>query len=352
VLAVARPADRRGALALGLVACAVVAPVAYAHWRVTGRWLPSSGFARVMAARRDPASLHLVGPLWLYLALPARLLAQLPLALLALDGARAPSAAPALRRALVATLAAGLALYALVTGAAHVARLTQWLWAALAAFAALGLSRQLGLARAGDRRRARLLAAALAAHLAVAGTETALRWRSASQGSGGPDRATLLRGIDRRRAGTDRLLRALCRDGCCPAAGVPEVALVEVQRRLTLDARVAVVSLDGVTGGASFDGATGCPDLGAVLARPALVAVLEDPRVQLAGCVTPAVARALVEPSTNPSRFATGWTWDAALHGWRRSCHRVDQPSSSAASSIASASPTVASRTAARPTSP
>ncbi|MDB4931905.1 MAG: hypothetical protein JWM10_4389, partial [Myxococcaceae bacterium] len=301
-------------------------------------------------------SVHLVGPLWLYLALPARLVVQLPLVLLALDGARAREAPPALRRALLATFAAGLALYTLATGAAHVARLTQWLWAALVPFAAVGLTRQLALAAAGDRRRGRLVAVALMAHVAVAGAETVARWRSASQGSGGPDRATLLRGIDRRRAGTDRLLRALHRDGCGPADGPPEVALVEVQRRLTLDGRVAIVSLDGVTapsrGGVTFDPATGCPRLDAVLARPSLWAVLEDPRAQLGACVTPAVARALPPPSATAAGFGTGWTWDAALHGWRRPCHRVDQSPPRAASSSASASPTVASRTAARPTSP
>ncbi|MDO9019145.1 MAG: hypothetical protein Q8S73_34600 [Deltaproteobacteria bacterium] len=348
----------RGA-ALALAAVAVVAPVAYLHWRVTGRWLPGSGLSRVMAARRDPSSLHLGGPLWLYLAAPARLLVHLPLVGLALEGARPPSLHPTTRRALVATLGAGFALYTLVTGAAHVARLTQWLWAMLAALAAVGLGRQLARVAGGDRTRGRWLAGVLVAHVTIGAAETVARWRSPSQGSGGLDRATLLHAIDGRRARTDRLLRALCAGGCCREGEVPAVAVVEVQRRLILDGRVSVASLDGVAApvgpdapAVTFDPATGCPRIDALLEHRRVIGLLEDPSAQLGRCVSPSLARSLSEARSRTDRPPTGWRWDAALHTWIRGCRPVDQPSSSAAPSIASASRTVASRTAARPTSP
>jgi hypothetical protein len=348
----------RGA-ALALAAVAVVAPVAYLHWRVTGRWLPGSGLSRVMAARRDPSSLHLVGPLWLYLAAPARLLVHFPLLWLALEGARPPSLHPTTRRALVATLCAGFALYTLVTGAAHVARLTQWLWAILAALAAAGLARQLARAADGDRSRGRWLAGMFVAHVTIGLAETLARWRSPSQGSGGLDGPTLLHAIDGRRARTDRLLRALCAGGCCREGERPAVALVEVQRRLTLDGRVSVASLDGVTApvgadapAVTFDPATGCPRLDRALGHRRVIGLLEDPGAQLGRCVSPALARALSEARSRPENAPTGWRWDGALHTWIRGCRPVDHPPSSAAPSMASASRTVASRTAARPTSP
>lgn len=345
---------RSGAAALALAAAVVVAPVLYAHWRITGRLLPGSGLSRVMAARRDPASIHLAGPIWLYLAAPARLLVQLPLAWLALEGARAAGPSPSTRRAVLATLAAGFALYSLITGAAHVARLTVWLWALLSALAAVGLSRRLSRGDGGP-----WLLLAFAAHLTVAGAETVARWRSASQGSGGFDRATLLRAVDGRRARTDRVLRSLCSGGCCREGVVPAIAAVEVQRRITLDGRVSVASLDGVTapsrGGApsvGFDPATGCPQMDALLAHPAVLGVLEDPGAQLPRCADSPLARSLSLAWERPSLAPTGWRWDAALHGWTRRCGPDDHPPPSAASSIESASRTVASRTAARPTSP
>ena len=343
-----------GVAALTLAALVVVAPALYAHWRITGRWLPGSGLSRVMAARRDPASLHLVGPLWLYLAAPARLLVQLPLVAFAFEGARPSGPSPTTRRAVLATLAAGFALYSLITGAAHVARLTGWLWALLSALAAVGLSRRLSRPSG-----ARWLAVACVAHLAVAGAETVVRWRSVSQGSGGLDRATLLHAIDGRRARTDRALRALCSGGCCREGRAPSIAVVEVQRRITFDERLSVASLDGVTaptrGGGprvTFDPSTGCPHLDEVLAHPRVLGVLEDPSAQLSRCTTSPLARALSEAWGRPSMAPPGWRWDAALHGWLRRCAPADQPPSSAASSSASASRTVASRTAARPTSP
>ena len=351
---------RLGPSVLALAAAAVVGPAVYAHWRITGRWLPGSGLSRLMAARRDVASLHVGGPVWLYLAASARLLVYLPLGWLAFEGARAPGPAPMTRRALLGPLAAGGALYTLVTGAAHVARVTAWLWAVLAAFAAVGLSRQLSLAAAGARGRSRALALAWVAHVVIAGAETALRARSAAQFGGGMDRAALQRAIDRRPASTARMLRGLCGGGCCRDGVVPFLAVVEVQRRLTLDRRVSVASLDGVTAptrgrgpAVSFDAATGCPRMDGVLADPRVLGVLESPAGQLARCATSPLARALSEAWDHPSRPPPpGWRWDVALHGWVRRCDRTDQPAPSAASSIASASRTVASRTAARPTSP
>lgn len=348
------PGRRVGVASVALVALLVVAPALYAHWRITGRWLSGSGLSRVMAARRDPASLHLVGPVWLYLAAPARLLVQLPLAALAFEGARSPGPAPITRRAVLATLAAGFALYSLITGAAHVARVTTWLWALLSALAAVGLSRQLSRASV-----ARWLAVACVAHLAVASAETVTRWRSVSQGRGGLDRATLLHAIEGRRARTDRALRALCSGGCCREGEVPAIAVVEVQRRITFDERLSIASLDGVTaptraGGprVSFDPSTGCPRLDEVLAHPRVLGLLEDPGAQLSRCASSPIARALSGAWERPSMAPPGWRWDAALHGWLRRCASAVQAPSSAASSSASASRTVASRTAARPTSP
>jgi hypothetical protein len=312
-----------------------------------------------MAARRDPSSLHLSGALWLYLAAPARLLVHFPLVWLALEGARPPSLHPTTRRALVATLGAGFALYTLVTGAAHVARLTQWLWAIVATLAAAGLARQLARVADGDRPRGRWLAGIFVAHVTIGVAETFARWRSPSQGSGGLDRRTLLHAIDGRRARTDRLLRALCAGGCCREGERPAVALVEVQRRLTLDGRVSVASLDGVTGpvgagapAVTFDPATGCPRLEPMLEHRRVIGLLEDPGAQLGRCLSPALARSLSEARSRPGHPPTGWRWDGVLHIWVRGCGPADQAPSSAAPSIASASRTVASRTAARPTSP
>lgn len=315
---------RAGAAALALAAVLVVAPALYAHWRITGRLLPGSGLSRVMAARRDPASIHLAGPLWLYLAAPARLLVQLPLAWLAFEGARPAGPLPSTRRALLATLAAGFALYTLITGAAHVARLTVWLWALLSALAAGG-----ALPAARPWRRD-WLAVACAAHLTVAGAETVARCGAACRrGAAASTRATLLpRATDGRRARTNRVLRSLCSGGCCREGVVPSVAAVEVQRRITLDARVSVASLDGVTapargGGPSvgFDPATGCPRMDALLSHSAVLGVLEDPGAQLSRCTTSPLARALSLAWERPSLAPPGWRWDLALHGWVRRCH-------------------------------
>ncbi len=351
---------RLGPSVLALTAVAVVGPVAYAHWRITGCWLPGSGLSRLMAARRDVASFHVGGPVWLYLATPARLLVQLPMAWLAFEGARPPRPAPTTRRALLGTLAAGGALYTLVTGAAHVARVTGWLWALLAVFAAVGISRQLALAAAGARGRSRGLAIACVAHVAIACAETVIRARTAAQFGGGMSRVALQRAIDRRRVGTDRMLRGLCEGGCCRDGAVPFVAMVEVQRRLSLDERVSVASLDGVTSptrgrapAVSFDAATGCPRMDGLLADQRVLGVLENPASQLARCATSPLARALSEAWDNPSvPSPSGWRWSVALHGWMRRCDPIDQPASSTASSISSASRTVARRTAASLTAP
>ena len=348
------PRPRAGVAAVALAALLVVTPALYAHWRITGRWLPGSGLSRVMAARRDPASLHLVGPLWLYLAAPARLLVQLPLVAFAFEGARPSGPSPITRRAVLATLVAGFALYSLITGAAHVARVTGWLWALLSALAAVGLSR--ALARPSG---ARWIALACGAHLAVASAESVTRWRSVSQGSGGLDRATLLNAIEGRRVRTDRALRALCSGGCCREGEAPSIGVVEGQRRITYDERLWIASLDGVTAPTRgdgprvhFDPSTGCPHLDEVLAHPRVLGVLEDPGVQLSRCASSPLASALSEAWARPSMAPPGWRWDAALHGWIRRCAPADQAPPSAASSNASASRTVASRTAARPTSP
>ncbi len=337
-----------------LAAAVVLAPVVYLHWRITGRWVPASGVSRMMAARRDALSVHLAGPLWLYLGAAARLLALLPMVLLALVAARADEVPPTPRRALVASMAAGLSLYSLVTGAAHVARLSQWLWAPLAALAAAGLSRL--VARA-DPRTPRALALLAVVHFSVAGAETAARWRQGATRGAGLTRSTILRAIDHRASGTDRLLRALCEGGCCRAGVTPSVALVEVQRRLSLDARVSVASLDGVASPARggvpapvFDDATGCPSLDPVLAHPAVLGVLENPRDQLGRCPLGPLATLLSGRWGDATRAPDGWRWNARLHGWVKQC--APGQASSAAPNIASASRTVASRTASRPTSP
>lgn len=333
------------------VAALLAAPIAWWHWRVTGRLLPGSGVSRLMAARRDALSWHAVGPLWVYLAAPARLLALAPLAALAAVGWRAHR-----DRAVATALAAGLGLYTFVTGAAHVARLSQWLWALLAALAAPGITTMLSRARESARAR-RWLAALALAHVALAGVETALRWKQGASHGAGLDIAAIERAVARRGSGTDRVLRAVCAGGCCREGVAPAVALVEVQRRLSLDARVAVASLDGVAspvrrGGLAptFDAATGCPSLEPVLSHPTVVAVLEDPAAQLRGCALGPTAAALASRWGGRGDPPDGWRWSPRLPGWVKQCAGAQPPS--AASSSASASFTVASRTAARPTPP
>ncbi len=404
----------RGFIAL-LSSAVMIAPVVYVHWRVTGRWVPASGISRMMAARRDPLSLHLAGPLWLYLGALARFATLLPLVLLAFVAARADNVPPTPRRVLITAIVAGLLLYSLVTGAAHVARLSQWLWAPLAALAAAGVSRLLARAEARSLRvlapihggleglekaaraqgaqgaqgsedgdeakfsrsnssslatpaplrplfplqvpRATALVLLGVAHISVACVETVARWRQGTTHGAGLDRSTILRAIDRRASGTDRLLRALCEGGCCRDGVTPAVALIEVQRRLSLDARVAVTSLDGVTSSVrgavptpAFDAATGCPSLDPVLRRPAVLGLFENPRNQLPRCPLGPLATALSLRWGDAAHAPAGWRWNTRLHGWVKQC--APAQSSSAAPSIASASRTVASRTAARPTSP
>jgi hypothetical protein len=143
--------SRRGALAIVLGAALFVLPVALAHHAATGLWAPASAVARVMAARREGQVLHLGGPIWLYGDVLVRLAAYLPLTALGLAGARGGDP---LGRRLQGLIFGGLALYTLVTGASHVARLTIWIFAALAALAPAAASR---LSAGSSRARAGLL---------------------------------------------------------------------------------------------------------------------------------------------------------------------------------------------------
>lgn len=321
-----RSAALRGFALTALVAAAVYAPAAWTHFRVTGHLVPGSGVSRLMAVRREPSSLHLVGPLWLYLGAALRFVVYAPLTALAAAGLRAAitdDAPRALRRACGALFAAGLALYTLGTGAAHIGRLTQWLFALLAVLLAPGLDAALAWAE-GHRRRTLILLAAALVHGGLCAAETFARLRDETQLHGGVDRAWILARARNRPRATTTVLETLCGAGCCAHTSVPTIAMTEVQLRFDYDARVRVSSLDGRTASARgtlrFD-ARGCPDLEAMLTAPEVVGVMEPPLAQFAPCrARSATARALTDAWGGAAPAPAGWRWAPTLPGWVRVC--------------------------------
>ena len=324
----ASPARALRSLAVcGAVALAVYAPAVWTHHRVTGHLVPGSGVSRLMAVRREPTALHIAGPVWLYLSAALRFVVYAPVTALAAVGAAGSvdDDAARVRRACLTLFALGLALYTVGTGAAHVGRLTQWLFALLAVLLGRGVDLALSWS-AGRRARSLGLAALAGAHLLLCAGETAARMRDISQRRGGFTRTQLLAHVAARPATTEAARAALCSGGCCAAGVTPTVAMVEAQLRFDYDARVRIASLDGRTSSASgadaltFD-ARGCPDLEAALAARSVVGVMEPPLAQLAPCRDRSTtARALTDAWGGVSPPPAGWRWVASLPGWVRVC--------------------------------
>lgn len=324
-----RVAALRSLARVALSALAVYAPSVWVHWRVTGHLVPGSGVSRLMAVRREPLSLHLVGPLWIYLSAASRFVVYAPLTLVALGGSGQPPSTPEARsvhRAAIALFALGLGLYTFGTGAAHVGRLTQWLFALLAVLMARGVDRAFVWVE-GDRRRGLALFALAGIHAVLCAGETYARMRDISQIHGGWDRAMILGRAARRREATDGALRALCSGGCCGEGAPPTVAMVEAQLRYDYDARIRITSLDGRTSAASGAGvlrfdARGCPALEPALTAREVVGVMEPPLAQLARCGGGSpTARALTERWGGRGEVP-GWRWESSLPGWVRECAR------------------------------
>jgi hypothetical protein len=315
---VAAPSKRR-ALGIVLGAALAVLPAALAHHAATGLWTPGSAVARVMAARRAGLPLHLGGPVWIYGDVLARLAAYLPLTALGLAGARGGDP---LGRRLQGLIFGGLALYTFVTGASHVARLSIWIFAALAALAPAAAAR---LAESSPRGRAVVIAGG-ALFLAVAGAETIARARIDHQVHGGATPAEVLAERAARRETTDAMLAALCSGGCCRPDRPASIALTEVQVRWALDDRIAVVSLDGRTRALSTQGGPrvsfqldGCVEIEDTLRDPAVTGVLERPT---AGprCALGETGSALAARWGEADETPAGWRWNEALGGVVRVC--------------------------------
>lgn len=320
------------ALAAGALCLAVMAPFVWKHHAVTGHWVPGSGLSRVMTARRQATSFHL-GALWVYLGVASRFVIYLPLTILAALGAiDAPDAldarARSARRALLVSLAATMVLYTFVTGAGHVGRLMQAVFAFACALAPRGLERAWARLSARPARRALALLAAAGLHVALVGGETALRFRDPTQRhGGGHDLAWVTTNLAARPASTERALAMLCESGCCRPGHPPAIGFVEVQMRYLYDERVRVASFDGRTSSlaptdphVTFD-ARGCPHLGPILADPSIVAVGEPPYKQFPGCPTEPLGAQMTASWDAPGHPAPpGWRWDERLPGWFRVC--------------------------------
>lgn len=313
-------------LRVSLSAVLVFAPSVVVHATATGHLVPGSGVSRLMAVRREALSFHVAGPVWIYLTALLRFVVYFPITLLALLGARAAAdetLARRVRRGALTLFALGLALYVVGTGAAHVGRLTQWLFALLCTLLGLGIDAAL---RAPSRSYQLALAALAALHAVLCGGETFARMRDISQRHGGWDRAEVLSHIARRPSATTRALALFCADGCCRPGTPPTVAMVEAQLRFDYDARIRIASLDGRTassrgpGALQFD-ASACPILEPALTAPEVVAVMEPPLAQLPRCgANSPTARALTT-SWGGTPSVPGWRWQPSLPGWTRLCH-------------------------------
>ncbi|MFO0631155.1 MAG: hypothetical protein U0325_36780, partial [Polyangiales bacterium] len=312
-------------LRVSLSALLVFAPSVVVHATATGHLVPGSGVSRLMAVRRESLSFHLAGPVWLYLTAVSRFVVYLPITLLALLGARStPDEAQSrrVRRGALTLFALGLGLYTVGTGAAHVGRLTQWLFALLCTQLGVGVDAALRAPSPWSRRG---LVALAALHALLCAGETAARMRDLSQRHGGWDRGQVLAHMARRPAATTRALSLFCADGCCRAGTPPTVAMVEAQLRFDYDARIRIASLDGRTSSARGPGALqfdarACPVLEPALTAPEVVAVMEPPLAQLPRCgANSPTARALTT-SWGGTAAVPGWRWQPTLPGWTRIC--------------------------------
>lgn len=312
-------------LRVSLAAALVFAPSVVVHAAVTGHLVPGSGVSRLMAVRRESLSFHVAGPVWIYLTALLRFVVYLPITLLALLGARATAnetLARRVRRGALALFALGLALYTVGTGAAHVGRLTQWLFALLCTLLGLGVDAAL---RAPARTHRFALAALAALHALLCGAETFARMRDISQVHGGWDRAEVLAHIAHRPSATTRALSLFCADGCCRPGSTPTVAMVEAQLRFDYDARIRVASLDGRTASARGPGAlqfdaSACPLLEPAITAPEVVAVMEAPLAQLPRCGASSPTARSLTTSWGGAPAVPGWRWHPTLPGWTRVC--------------------------------
>lgn len=312
-----------------LLAGLLVIPAVAATYAHTGHALPGSSLARMMAARRMSSSFHVAGPIWLYGAAPLRIAYYFPAAALAIIGVarHASDRAAGLARTCLIAIGCGVATYTLVTGCAHTARYLIWVFALLFSLAAAGLDPL--LTSAAGRR---WLCALGAAFIVLVSYETISRFRASSMVRGGYSAPEVIAEAVGRKPATDRLLAAACAGGCCSEGQTPYVAITEVQLRHRLDARVAVMSLDGRTAPVArsrplgFD-ARGCPDFEHVLQDPNVVAVLENPRGQLAACEGSLTANAM-NAAWGKGRSLPGWRWAPELDGFVRDCAAgASQPS-------------------------
>lgn len=313
--------SRRRALPIYAIAFALVLPMVFLHHAATGLWVPGSAVSRLMAARRAPFAVHVLGPVWIYGDVLVRLVLYAPLAALGLWRARRRAGDDPLTRRLGAMVVLGLGLYVLATGAYHVARLTIWLFAALTALAPAEAER---LARAPFARAQALVVAAATLFVGVAAVETVMRMRNPAQGHGGMTAAEVMQQHEARRAATDMFLTGVCAGGCCAAGETPAIALIEVQARWLLDDRLKVVSLDGRTRALRGPGVSfakdGCIAPDEVLADPSVVGVLEPPVTESPRCVLGGLAGAVNRAWGGAAPAPPGFTWDEKIRGLVRSC--------------------------------
>jgi hypothetical protein len=308
---------RLRAIAVLGVAAALVAPVLAFQLTRTHALVATSATSRIEMARQRMDSIHVLGPLWLYGATLLRMLAYGPLTLLAVVAAagRFPGSdeGRSARRALVMSAALGVAAYTLVSGSAHVARHTTWLFALLATLAPAGAHRMFGMTR-----RPRMQAALAVSFAAVATGEMVMR----SEGEPIPSKF-LLKGWDERTPHTDALLAAICAGGCCQAGVVPRFLATEIEERMWLDERVAIASADGRAGPEVRFDERGCPDVEAELADPRVVGILDPPYATRPACRQGGIPGAIETAFAGMGPWPQGWHFDATSEVAVRDCPTV-----------------------------
>ena len=306
---------RRAAVTLGVAALVIAPPLAFQFARTGSVLSTASGWSRVMMARRRSDSLHVVGPIWIYGAAFVRLVVYAPLSIAAfvalLHAPVASDSARRVRHALGLVAGAGIAIYGLVAGSAHVARHTTWLFAIVSTLAAVGVERL----TSAPRRTWHLVAMA-AVLVGVMAAETTLRSAVAP-----PSSADVARLVADRVATTDSLRAAICAGGCCRGDFVPRILATEVQLRLSLDDRIAIASTDGRTDPSVRFDARGCPSIGAELADSRVVAVAEPLLADLPStCSDSELGRAIDRAWGGQGNAPAGWSWSGAAGMMTRRC--------------------------------